>query len=86
MATGDASKAQRTGPTRYRTDVSLVVSSLTERPSGELLVEFNTLLRNILDRHAPLVTRTVTACPSALWITEMVKTTECNLRCGTSAA
>ena len=49
-------------------------------PDSELLVEFNASLRDILDRHAPLVTRTVMARPSAPRITEEVKVAECNLR------
>ena len=67
-------------PTRFQTDVSQVASSLAECPDCELLEELNTSLRNVIDRHAPLVTRTVTARPSAPWITEEVKAAKCNLR------
>ena len=49
-----------------------MASSLTECPDASL--------RNVLDRHAPLVTRTDTARPSAPWITEEVKAAKCNLR------
>ena len=66
-------------PTRFQTDVSQVASSLAECPDSELLVKFNAALRNVLDRHAPLVTRTVTARPSVPWITEEVKAAKCNL-------
>ena len=71
---------RRIDPTRFQTDVSRVASSLAECPDCELLEEFNASLRNVLDRNAPLVTRTVTARPSAPWITEEVKAAKCNLR------
>ena len=58
--------------TRFQTDVSQVASSLTECPDASL--------RNVLDRPAPLVTRTVTARPSAPWITEEVEAAKGNLR------
>ena len=56
---------RRIDPTRFQTDVSQVASSLAECPDCELLEELNASLRNALDRHAPLVTRTVTARSSA---------------------
>ena len=65
--------------TRFQTDASQVASSLAECPDCELLEELNASLRNVLDRHAPLVTRTVAARPSAPWITEEVKAAKCNL-------
>ena len=71
---------RRIDPTRLYTNVSQLASSPAECPDSELLVDFNASLRNILDRHAPLVTRTVTARTSALWITEEVKVAKCNLR------
>ena len=71
---------RRIDPTRFQTDVSQVASSLAECPDSELLVKFNAALRNVLDRHAPLVTRTVTVRPSAPLITEEVKPAKCNLR------
>ena len=70
----------RIEPTRFQIDVSLGASSLAESPDCELLEELNASLRNVLDRHAPLVTRTVTARPSAPWITEEVKAAKCNVR------
>ena len=72
-----ARNLRRIDPTRFQTDVSQVASSLAECPDCELLEELNaSLLRTVLDRHAPLVTRTVTARPSAPWITEEVKATD----------
>ena len=71
---------RRIDPTGFQTDVSQVASSLAECPDCELLEELNaSLLRTVLDRHAPLVTRTVEALPSAPWITEEVKAAKCNL-------
>ena len=43
-------------------------------------MDFYTQLRNILDRHAPLVTQIYTAHTSAPWITEEVNAAKCNLR------
>ena len=60
--------------------MSQMASLLAECPDCELLEELNASLRNVLDRHAPLVTRTDTARPSAPWITEEVKAAERNLR------
>ena len=71
---------RRIDSTRFQTNVSPVASSLAECPDCELLKELNASLRNVLDRHAPLVTRTDTARPSAPWITEEMKATKCNLR------
>ena len=72
---------RRIDPTGFQTDVSQVASSLAECPDCELLEELNaSLLRTVLDRHASLITRTVTARPSAPWITEEVKVAKCNLR------
>ena len=70
---------RRIDPTRFQTDVSQVASSLAECPDCELLEELNASLRNVLDRHGPLVTRSVTTRPSVPWITEEVKATKCNL-------
>ena len=71
---------RRIDPTRFQTDVSQVDSSLAECPDRDLLEELNASLRNVLDRHAPLVTRTVTARLSAPWITDEVKAAKCNVR------
>ena len=71
---------RRIDPTRFQTDISQLASSLAEYPDSELIVEFNASLRNILYRHAPLVTRIVPARPSVPWITEEVKAAKCNLR------
>ena len=71
---------QQIDPSRFQTDVSQVASSLAECPDCELLEELNTSLRNVLDRHAPLVTMTVTACLSAPWFTKEVKAAKYNLR------
>ena len=70
---------RRIDPTRFQTDISQLASSLAECPDSELIVEFNASLRNILYRHAPLVTRIVPARPPVPWITEEVKATKCNL-------
>ena len=70
---------RRIVPTGSQTNVSQVASSLAECPDSELIVEFNVSLRNILDRHALLVTRTVSARTSALWIIQELKAVKCNL-------
>ena len=71
---------RRIDPARFQTDVSRVDSSLAGCPDCDLLEELNASPRNVLDRHAPLVIRTVTARPSAPWIAEEVKAAKCNLR------
>ena len=71
---------RRINPTRFQTDVSQVASSLAECPDCDLFEELNASLENVLDRHAPLVTRTVAARSSAPWITEEVKAAKCNVR------
>ena len=47
---------RRIDSTRFQTNVSPVASSLAECPDCELLEELNASLRNVLDRHAPLMT------------------------------
>ena len=40
---------------------------------GELAYEYNTTLKSLLDRHAPLKTKTITLRPTALWYTEELR-------------
>ena len=40
---------------------------------GELVYEYNTTLKSLLDRHAPLKTKTITLRPAALWYTEELR-------------
>ena len=40
---------------------------------GELVYEYNTTLKLLLDRHAPLKTMTITLRPTALWYTEELR-------------
>ena len=40
---------------------------------SELVYEYNTTLKSLLDRHAPLKTKTITLRPTALWYTEEIR-------------
>ena len=40
---------------------------------GELVDEYNTTLKSLLDRHAPLKTKTITLRPTAQWYTEEIR-------------
>ena len=40
---------------------------------GELVYEYNTTLKSLLDSHAPLKTKTITLRPTALWYTEELR-------------
>ena len=53
----------------FRTDVHNVLGSAIQSNSTDSLGVYNTCLRQLLDRHAPLVTRTVTDRTSAPWMT-----------------
>ena len=53
----------------FRTDVHNLLGSATQSDSTDPLGVYNICLRQLLDRHAPLVTRTVTDCTSAPWLT-----------------
>ena len=57
----------------FRTDVHNLLGSATQSNSADPLSVYNTCLRQLLDRHAPLVTRTVTNRTSALWMTLEIK-------------
>ena len=57
----------------FRTDLRNVLESTTQSDSADPLSVYNTCLRQVLDHHAPLVTRTVTDRPSAPWMTLEVK-------------
>ena len=37
---------------------------------GELVYEYNTTLKSLLDSHAPMKTKTITLRPTAIWYTE----------------
>ena len=56
-----------------RTDVHNLLRSATQSDSTDPLGVYNTCLRQLLDRHAPLVTRTVTDRTSAPWMTLEIK-------------
>ena len=56
-----------------RTDVPNLLGSATQSNSTDPLGVYNTCLRQLLDRHAPLVTRTVTDRTSATWMTLEIK-------------
>ena len=57
----------------FRTDLCNVLESATQSESADPLSVYNTCLRQALDHHAPLVTRTVTDRTSAPWTTLEVK-------------
>ena len=57
----------------FRTDVHNLLGSATQSNSTDPLGVYNTCLRQLLDRHAPLVTRTVTDRMSAPWMTLEIK-------------
>ena len=57
----------------YRTDVHNLLGSATQSDSTDPLGVFNTCLRQLLDRHAPRVSRTVTDRTSAPWMTLEIK-------------
>ena len=57
----------------FRTDVHNLLGSVTQSGSTDPLGVYNTYLRQLLDRHAPLVTRTVTDRTSAPWMTLEIK-------------
>ena len=57
----------------FRTDVHNILESATQSNSTDPLVVYKTCLRQLLNRHAPLVTRTVTDRTSAPWMTLEIK-------------
>ena len=57
----------------FRTDVHNLLGSATQSDSTDPLGVYNTCLRQLLDRHAPLVTRIVTDRTSAPWMTLEIK-------------
>ena len=57
----------------FRTDVHNLLRSATQSNSTDPLGVYNICLRQLLDRHAPLVTRTVTDRTSAPWMTLEIK-------------
>ena len=57
----------------FRTDVHNLLGSATQSKSTDPLGVYDTCLRQQLDRHAPLVTRTVTNRTSAPWTTLEIK-------------
>ena len=57
----------------FRTDLRNVLESATQSESADPLSVYNTCLRQALDHHAPLVTRTVTDSTSAPLMTLEVK-------------
>ena len=57
----------------FRTDVHNLLGSATQSDSTDPLGVYNTCLRQLIDRHAPLVTRIVTNRTSAPWMTLEIK-------------
>ena len=57
----------------FRTDLRNVLECATQSESADPLSVYKTCLRQALDHHAPLVTRTVTDRTSAPWMTLEVK-------------
>ena len=57
----------------FRTDLRNVLESTAQSESADLLSVYNTCLRQTLDHHAPLISRTVTDRTSAPWMTLEVK-------------
>ena len=57
----------------FRTDVHNLLGSATQSDSTDPLGVYNTCLRQLFDRRAPLVTRTVTDRASASWMTLEIK-------------
>ena len=57
----------------FRTYVHNLLASATQSNSTHPLGVYNTCLRQLLDRHAPLVTRTVTDRTSAPWMSLEIK-------------
>ena len=57
----------------FRTDVHNLLGSATQSNSTDPLGVYNTCLRQLLDHHAPLVTRTVMDHTSAPWMTLKIK-------------
>ena len=57
----------------FRTDVHNLLGSATQSNSTGALGVYNTYVRQLLDRHAPLVTRIVIDRTSAPWITLEIK-------------
>ena len=64
----------------FRTDVHNLLESATQSNSTHPLGVYNTCLRQLLDRHAPLVSRTVTDRTSAPWMTLEIKQAEVRRR------
>ncbi|KAK7107751.1 hypothetical protein V1264_015614 [Littorina saxatilis] len=59
---------------KFREDVRVfAASTAADTPDTDLLMVFNTCLRQLMDSHAPLVTRQVTDRPSAPWMSEDIK-------------
>ena len=57
----------------FRTDVHNQLGSATQSNSTDPLAVYNTCIRQLLDRHAFLVTRTLTDRTSAPWMTSEIK-------------
>ena len=57
----------------FRADVHILLGSATQSNSADPLGVYNTCLHQLLDRHVPLVTCTVTDRTSAPWMTLEIK-------------
>ena len=50
-----------------------IVRDVASFSLGDLVYEYNTTLKSLLDSHAPLKTKTITLRPTALWYTEELR-------------
>ncbi|GFS26602.1 ATP-dependent DNA helicase [Elysia marginata] len=57
----------------FACDIKKEATNIKQPNTGAMLGAFNSNLRAILDKHAPLRTRTVTHRPSAPWMNEQIK-------------
>ena len=55
--------------TSFKSDADALLSQLNET---DLLINYNTCLRKLLDRYFPLITSTVADRPSAPWLSDVI--------------
>lgn len=65
------SRKKPTDFSKLENDLEQTIPNIMSSP--DLTNAYNTTLRELLDKHAPVVTRTVTDRPSAPWLTEEIK-------------
>ncbi|GFR87918.1 hypothetical protein ElyMa_006088600 [Elysia marginata] len=61
------------GHAKLSTDLSSKVQEITIDSACDKVEAFNAIMTNILDKHTPLKTRTVTDKPAAPWMTATIK-------------